>query len=88
MAFCGADSIDTEHVQHLKKKRANAKRELTKVLNRVADCLTTEQTIDDVRVAEAKLNETFENFKVACQEYKAVMVDEDDIEECLAYTRS
>ncbi|XP_065068249.1 uncharacterized protein LOC135693649, partial [Rhopilema esculentum] len=86
MAFCGADSIDTEHVRHLKKMRANAKRELTKVLNRVADCLTTEQTVDDVRVAEARLNETFDHFKVACQEYKAVMVDEDDIEECLAYT--
>ena len=68
MAFCGADSIDTEHVRHLKKMRANAKRELTKVLNRVADCLTTEQTVDDVRVAEARLNETFDHFKVACSE--------------------
>ena len=85
MVLCGDNGVEIEDIRRLKQIRANAKRELTKAVNRVADVLVVGQTVDDVRVAEGRLIETFEDFKMACDRYKAVIVDEDDIEECLAY---
>ena len=85
MVLCGDDGIDIEHIRRLKQIRANAKRELTKAVNRVADVLVVGQILDDVRAAEGRLIETFKDFELACEKYKAEFVDEDDIEECLAY---
>ena len=85
MVLCGDDGVDIEHIRLLKQSRANAKRELTKAVNRVADVLVVGQTLDDVRAADGRLVETFNNFKMACERYKSVIVDEVDIEECLTY---
>ena len=83
--LCGDDGVDIEHIRQLKQSRANAKRELTKAVNRVADVLVVGQTLDDVKAADGRLVETFNNFKMACERYKSVIVDEVDIEECLTY---
>ena len=83
--LCGDEGVDIEHIRHLKQSRANAKRELTKAVNRVADVLVVGQTLDDVRAADGRLVEKFSDFKMACERYKSVIIDEVDIEECLTY---
>ena len=77
--------IDEERKRHLKTLRANAKRELTRAINRVSGILVIGTEIQDVQMAELRLMEIFEDFQNACDGYKAVNVDDDDIDECLAY---
>ena len=77
--------IDEERKRHLKTLRANAKRELTRAINHVSGILVIGTEIQDVQMAEVRLMEIFEDFQNACDGYKAVKVDDDDIDECLAY---
>ena len=77
--------IDEERKCHLKTLRANAKRKLTRAINHVSGILVIGTEIQDVQMAEVRLMEIFEDFQNACDGYKAVNVDDDDIDECLAY---
>ncbi len=87
MALCGDDGINPGIIRNLKKTRANAKRELTKAVNRVSEVLVIGKTLEEIRLAENRLIGTFEDFKAACDGYKDVITDEDDIEECLVYMK-
>ena len=44
-----------------------------------------EGSIEDVKNCEAKMEEAFDKFKLACDSYKDLSVDEDDLHECIAY---
>ena len=77
--------IDDERKHHLKTLQANAKQELIRAINRVFGTLVVGTEIEDVQMAEVRLMRIFEDFQNACDGYKAVNVDDDDIDEYLAY---
>ena len=85
MVLCVDNNLDVEHIRCLKQTRTNAKRELTKAVNHIEAVLLVGQTMDDVNAADDKLEEAFQDFKLACESYKAVLVNEADIEECFGY---
>eukprot|EP00794_Sanderia_malayensis_P002014 gene2014-2291_t len=87
MALCGDDGINVRSMRNLKKTSANAKRELTKAVNRISEVLVMGKPLEEIRSAENRLIGTFEDFKAACEEYKDPITDEDDIEECLVYMK-
>ena len=65
----------------MKQTRANAKGELTKAVNRAEAVLAVGQTLDDVNVAEDRVVEAFQTFKLACEIYKSMFMGEADTEE-------
>ena len=77
--------IDDERKRHLKILRANAKRELTRAINPVTGQWYRNDEKQDVQIVEVRLMKIFEDFQNACDGYKAVNVDDDDIDECLAH---
>ena len=77
--------VVSKELMRLKQVRANAKRELTKAINRVSDSLTVGEETGQMQVIERRLDEAFHNFKEAWMKHKNLLDDDDDLEESTAY---
>eukprot|EP00794_Sanderia_malayensis_P011497 gene11497-12692_t len=77
--------IDSEKLRRLKQARASAKRELTKAVNRVSDALIVNEDTVEIRAVEEKLDEAFCSFGDAWEKHKALLDDDDDVEESESY---
>ena len=56
-------------------------------LNRLSDALVAEGSIEEVTKCEKKMEEASEKFKMACDSYRNLLVEDDDLEEFAAYFR-
>ena len=81
------DAVDHERMIRLKRERANAKRALTNTVNEVSAALVCHGSGDGESLThlEEKLEAVFIAFQKACDSFKAMLSDEDDIDECCAY---
>ena len=79
--------IDSETKQTLRTARSGAKRRFTMALTRLSDALVAEGSIEEVTKCERKMEEAFEKFKMACDSYRDLLVEDDDLDECGAYFR-
>ena len=80
------DGIDFETGRRLKQSRANAKREVTKTVNKIIEMIGIEDTgLGDMQEMDLRLNLVHEQFQVACRKYHEILVDEDDQDESGAY---
>ena len=73
--------VVSKELKRLKQVRANAKRELTKTINRVSDSLTVCGEAGQMQVIERRLDEASHNFKEAWVKHKYLLDDDDDLEE-------
>ncbi len=80
-------AIDYETRRNLRTARSGAKRGFTTALNRLSNALVAEGSAEEVTKLERKLEENFEKFKLACNKYQDLLVDDDDLDECVAYFR-
>ena len=71
----------------LKRERANAKRALTNTVKEVSAALVCHGSGDEESLThlEEKLKAVFIAFQKACESFKVMLTDEDDIDECCAY---
>ena len=81
------DAVDHERMIRLKRERANAKRALTNTVKEVSAALVCHGSGDGESLThlEEKLEAVFIAFQKACESFKAMLTDEDDIDECCAY---
>eukprot|EP00112_Aurelia_sp_Birch-Aquarium-sp1_P003845 Seg1433.6 transcript_id=Seg1433.6/GoldUCD/mRNA.D3Y31 product="hypothetical protein" protein_id=Seg1433.6/GoldUCD/D3Y31 len=81
------DAVDHERMIRMKRERASAKRALTNAVKEVTAALVCHGSEDRESLAhlEEKLDAVFIAFLKACNSFKAIMDDEDDIDECCAY---
>ena len=79
--------VDSETRQTLRTARSGAKRGFTMALTRLSDALVAEGSIEEVTKCERKMEEAFEKFKMACDSYRDLLVEDDDLDECGAYFR-
>ena len=77
--------IDSEELRRRKQRRASAKRELTKAVNRVSNALIVGGDAVEIRAVEEKLDEAFRKFREAWEKHKALLDDDDDVDESLSY---
>eukprot|EP00794_Sanderia_malayensis_P007648 gene7648-8488_t len=78
--------IDSEKLRRLKQARTSAKRELTKVVNRVSDALIVNEDTVEIPAVEEKLDEAFCSFRDAWEKHRALLDDDDDdVEESVSY---
>ena len=73
--------VVSKELKRLKQIRANAKRELTKTINRVSDSLTVCGEAGQMQVIERRLDEASHNFKEEWVKHKYLLDDDDDLEE-------
>ena len=73
----------------LKRERANAKRTLTNTVKEISAALACRDSEDEesFRRYEEKLQTAFATFQKACESFKAMLTEEEDIEECCVYFR-
>ena len=81
------DAVDHERMIRLKRERANAKRALLNTVKEVSAALMCHGSGDGESLThlEEKLEAVFIAFQKACESFKAMLTDEDDIDECCAY---
>ena len=80
------DGIDFETGRPLKQNRANAKREVTKTVNKIIEMIGIEDTgLGDMQEMDLRLNLVHEQFQMACRKYHEILVDEGDQDESGAY---
>lgn len=79
--------IDSETRQTLRTARSGAKHGFTMALNRLSDALIAEGSMEEVTKRDRKMEEAFERFKKACDSYRDLLVDVDNLDECAAYFR-
>ena len=81
------DAVDHERMIRLKRERANAKRALTNTVKEVSAALVCHGSGDGESLThlEEKLEAVFIACQKACESFKAMLTDEDDIDECCAY---
>ena len=73
--------------QTLRTARSGAQREFTMALNRLSDASLMEGSIEVVTKCEKKMEEAFEKFRMACDSYWNLLVEDGDLDECAAYFR-
>ena len=81
------DAVDHERMIRLKRERASAKRALTNTVKEVSAALVCHGPGDGESLThlEEKLEAVFIAFQKACDSFKAMLSDEDDIDECCTY---
>ena len=77
--------MNNEAIKRLKRHRSACKGHLARVITRALEEVTINTQVSQLKELKQNLCESFEKFKISCQELQRLFVDEIDVEESIVY---